>query len=266
MATILQLYESRARDCWTRRSVSDSGVRVGTCARTPTYPRWILGSPSGTPRHSCLLFVNECGWIFSYASVCPLADASSLAKKCMAVYQTFVSGMNQRIQKQIAINNPFVFKHVSNLKARAIFMAYFRKIFYNYIFNYQNYITVNSYLSKLYKWMTSYARNSNFIAKRDTDTCCFDGLDNALFLITTDLLSRTRLNKRLVSYRLLYYGINPLAEHRSLWRRGSVRGVGESWNAPERAESRTVRGLVSRLEERLHYRRLLRRRHFGEGI
>ncbi|KAK6053670.1 RNA-metabolizing metallo-beta-lactamase, partial [Cooperia oncophora] len=43
-------------------------------------------------------------------------DASSLAKKCMAVYQTFVSGMNQRIQKQIAVSNPFIFKHVSNLK------------------------------------------------------------------------------------------------------------------------------------------------------
>ncbi|GMR48536.1 hypothetical protein PMAYCL1PPCAC_18731, partial [Pristionchus mayeri] len=46
----------------------------------------------------------------------PVYYASSLAKKCMAVYQTFVSGMNQRIQKQIATNNPFVFKHVSNLK------------------------------------------------------------------------------------------------------------------------------------------------------
>uniref|UniRef100_A0A7I4YP52 Beta-lactamase and RNA-metabolising metallo-beta-lactamase domain containing protein n=1 Tax=Haemonchus contortus TaxID=6289 RepID=A0A7I4YP52_HAECO len=46
----------------------------------------------------------------------PVYYASSLAKKCMAVYQTFVSGMNQRIQKQIAVSNPFVFKHVSNLK------------------------------------------------------------------------------------------------------------------------------------------------------
>ncbi|VDK87823.1 unnamed protein product [Onchocerca ochengi] len=47
----------------------------------------------------------------------PVYYASSLAKKCMAVYQTFVSGMNSRIQKQIALNNPFVFKHVSNLKS-----------------------------------------------------------------------------------------------------------------------------------------------------
>lgn len=46
----------------------------------------------------------------------PIYYASSLAKKCMTVYQTFISSMNERIQKQIAVNNPFVFKHISNLK------------------------------------------------------------------------------------------------------------------------------------------------------
>lgn len=40
----------------------------------------------------------------------------------MAVYQTFVSGMNQRIKRQIAVNNPFVFKHVSNLKVILFFL------------------------------------------------------------------------------------------------------------------------------------------------
>lgn len=43
--------------------------------------------------------------------------ASSLAKKCMAVYQTYVNAMNERIRRQIAISNPFVFKHISNLKS-----------------------------------------------------------------------------------------------------------------------------------------------------
>lgn len=47
----------------------------------------------------------------------PVYYASALAKKCMSVYQTFVSGMNQRIQDQMAVNNPFVFKHISNLKS-----------------------------------------------------------------------------------------------------------------------------------------------------
>ncbi|CAH0394985.1 unnamed protein product [Bemisia tabaci] len=46
----------------------------------------------------------------------PIYYASSLAKKCMAVYQTFINAMNERIRRQIAINNPFVFKHISNLK------------------------------------------------------------------------------------------------------------------------------------------------------
>ena len=46
----------------------------------------------------------------------PIYYASSLAKKCMAVYQTFVNAMNEKIRRQIAVNNPFVFKHISNLK------------------------------------------------------------------------------------------------------------------------------------------------------
>merc|ERR1719412_1876159 len=46
----------------------------------------------------------------------PIYYASSLAKKSMAVYQTFVNAMNEKIRMQIAVNNPFVFKHISNLK------------------------------------------------------------------------------------------------------------------------------------------------------
>lgn len=46
----------------------------------------------------------------------PIYYASSLAKKCMAVYQTYVNAMNERIRRQIAVNNPFVFKHIQNLK------------------------------------------------------------------------------------------------------------------------------------------------------
>lgn len=46
----------------------------------------------------------------------PIYYASSLAKKCMAVYQTYIFSMNDKIRRQIAVNNPFVFKHISNLK------------------------------------------------------------------------------------------------------------------------------------------------------
>ena len=46
----------------------------------------------------------------------PIYYASSLAKKCMSVYQTYINAMNDRIRRQINISNPFVFKHISNLK------------------------------------------------------------------------------------------------------------------------------------------------------
>nr|CAB3233529.1 cleavage and polyadenylation specificity factor subunit 3 [Phallusia mammillata] len=46
----------------------------------------------------------------------PIYYASSLAKKCMAVYQTYSNAMNHKIQKQLNVSNPFQFKHISNLK------------------------------------------------------------------------------------------------------------------------------------------------------
>jgi len=46
----------------------------------------------------------------------PIYYASSLAHKCMAVYQTYINAMNDKIRRQIAINNPFIFKHISSLR------------------------------------------------------------------------------------------------------------------------------------------------------
>ncbi|XP_070566546.1 cleavage and polyadenylation specificity factor subunit 3-like isoform X2 [Ptychodera flava] len=46
----------------------------------------------------------------------PIYYASSLAKKCMSVYQTYINAMNDKIKRQITISNPFVFKHISNLR------------------------------------------------------------------------------------------------------------------------------------------------------
>lgn len=51
----------------------------------------------------------------------PIYYASSLAKKCMAVYQTYINAMNDKIRRQIAVNNPFVFRHISNLKVIFVF-------------------------------------------------------------------------------------------------------------------------------------------------
>jgi cleavage and polyadenylation specificity factor subunit 3 len=46
----------------------------------------------------------------------PIYYASSLAKKCMSVYQTYIDAMNDKIRKQSAISNPFKFKHIASLK------------------------------------------------------------------------------------------------------------------------------------------------------
>ena len=46
----------------------------------------------------------------------PILYASSLAKKSMVVYQTYSNMMNERIRKQIGVKNPFMFKHISNMR------------------------------------------------------------------------------------------------------------------------------------------------------
>lgn len=47
----------------------------------------------------------------------PIYYASPLAKRCMAVYQTYINAMNDRIRTQFANSNPFDFKHISPLKS-----------------------------------------------------------------------------------------------------------------------------------------------------
>ncbi|XVF45222.1 hypothetical protein PTKIN_Ptkin02bG0187800 [Pterospermum kingtungense] len=47
----------------------------------------------------------------------PIYYASPLAKKCMAVYQTYILSMNERIRNQFANSNPFKFKHISPLNS-----------------------------------------------------------------------------------------------------------------------------------------------------
>ncbi|KAL8502437.1 hypothetical protein ACS0TY_021542 [Phlomoides rotata] len=47
----------------------------------------------------------------------PIYYASPLAKRCMAVYQTYINSMNERIRNQFATKNPFDFKHISPLKS-----------------------------------------------------------------------------------------------------------------------------------------------------
>ncbi|XP_022864239.1 cleavage and polyadenylation specificity factor subunit 3-I-like [Olea europaea var. sylvestris] len=47
----------------------------------------------------------------------PIYYASPLAKRCMAVYQTYTNAMNEKIRNQFASTNPFDFKHIFPLKS-----------------------------------------------------------------------------------------------------------------------------------------------------
>ena len=89
------------------QTVSDIVSRGGRCL----IPVFALGRAQ-----ELLLILDEYWAAHPELHEIPIYYASSLAKKCMAVYQTFVNAMNEKIRRQIAVNNPFVFKHISNLK------------------------------------------------------------------------------------------------------------------------------------------------------
>jgi len=88
-------------------TVTDIVTRGGRCL----IPVFALGRAQ-----ELLLILDEFWSAHPELADIPIYYASSLAKKCMSVYQTFINSMNERIRKQIAVNNPFVFKHISNLK------------------------------------------------------------------------------------------------------------------------------------------------------
>ncbi|GBP25831.1 Cleavage and polyadenylation specificity factor 73 [Eumeta japonica] len=87
--------------------VSEIVQRGGRCL----IPVFALGRAQ-----ELLLILDEYWSLHPELQDIPIYYASSLAKKCMAVYQTYINAMNDRIRRQIAINNPFVFRHISNLK------------------------------------------------------------------------------------------------------------------------------------------------------
>uniref|UniRef100_A0AAX7T8P9 Cleavage and polyadenylation specific factor 3 n=1 Tax=Astatotilapia calliptera TaxID=8154 RepID=A0AAX7T8P9_ASTCA len=96
--------EREARFCNT---VHDIVNREGRCL----IPVFALGRAQ-----ELLLILDEYWQNHPELHDIPIYYASSLARKCMAVYQTYINAMNDKIRKAININNPFVFKHISNLK------------------------------------------------------------------------------------------------------------------------------------------------------
>ncbi|CAG9321353.1 unnamed protein product [Blepharisma stoltei] len=52
----------------------------------------------------------------------PIYYASSLAKKCMSVFQTYINMMGESVRREFEQgHNPFIFKHISNLKSMDYF-------------------------------------------------------------------------------------------------------------------------------------------------
>lgn len=88
--------------------IYDTVTRGGRCL----IPVFALGRAQ-----ELLLILDEYWSLHPELHDIPIYYASSLAKKCMAVYQTYIHAMNDTIRRQIAVNNPFVFKHISNLKS-----------------------------------------------------------------------------------------------------------------------------------------------------
>ncbi|ORY00826.1 Metallo-hydrolase/oxidoreductase [Basidiobolus meristosporus CBS 931.73] len=87
--------------------VHDIVTRGGRCL----IPVFALGRAQ-----ELLLILDEYWEAHPELESIPIYYASSLAKKCMAVYQTYINMMNAKIRKQFAVSNPFVFKHISNLR------------------------------------------------------------------------------------------------------------------------------------------------------
>ncbi|KAI6221964.1 hypothetical protein M3Y99_01517600 [Aphelenchoides fujianensis] len=84
------------------------GQRQGRCL----IPAFAVG-----PAQELLLILDEYWEAHPELHHVPIYYASALAKKCISVYQQFVSSMNKRIQKRVTMSNPFVFKHIQNLKS-----------------------------------------------------------------------------------------------------------------------------------------------------
>ncbi|CAF4047747.1 unnamed protein product [Rotaria magnacalcarata] len=89
------------------RLVHDIVTRGGRCL----IPVFALGRAQ-----ELLLILDEYWSSHPELHEFPIYYASSLAKKCMSVYQTYIDAMNDKIRKQSAVSNPFKFKHIASLK------------------------------------------------------------------------------------------------------------------------------------------------------
>jgi cleavage and polyadenylation specificity factor subunit 3 len=103
----VQIHESKtARENRFTEIVSQTVARGGRCL----IPVFALGRAQ-----ELLLILDEFWEAHPELQRVPIYYASSLAKRCMTVYQTYINMMNDHIRKQFTVSNPFIFKHVASL-------------------------------------------------------------------------------------------------------------------------------------------------------
>ena len=108
----IQVHEPREdREKKFTKWISDVVMRGGRCL----LPVFALGRSQ-----ELLLILDEYWSEHKELQSIPIYYASSLAKRCNTVFESYIALMNDRIQKQYDVlkhkNNPFVFKHISLLK------------------------------------------------------------------------------------------------------------------------------------------------------
>lgn len=104
----VQIHEPREeREHRFTKLVHDIVKRRGRCL----IPVFALGRAQ-----ELLLILDEYWEAHPELHHIPIYYASTLAKRCMTVYQTYVNMMNEKIRKAFTVANPFNFKHISNLK------------------------------------------------------------------------------------------------------------------------------------------------------
>lgn len=103
------LHERREeREARFTNTIFNTITRGGRCL----IPVFALGRAQ-----ELLLILNEYWSLHPELQDIPIYYASSLAEKCMSVYQTHVNAMNEKIQRQARHENPFKFKHIFDLKS-----------------------------------------------------------------------------------------------------------------------------------------------------
>jgi cleavage and polyadenylation specificity factor subunit 3 len=105
----VQCHQSKEeRETRFTRGVSEIVKRGGKCL----LPVFALGRAQ-----ELLLILDEFWESRRELQGIPIFYASALAKRCMAVYQTYLNMMNDKIQGMAEISNPFHFKHVQAIKS-----------------------------------------------------------------------------------------------------------------------------------------------------